>query len=489
MSNSLHATNGDIDVTAAELARRLLALEGDANFQRLLRAQARTNIFRIVGTTDRERWHSAFWAWVFDPAGSHGLGDLALKRLLAMTCEQGSATLRAQRLRAVSSDDSLDSWAPDTGVGALTLNDLFHFRVDESIVAPGPSSSFQEVTAANAPGENASSSKSKGDDKRFDVLVAARCRTQRVNAEQTFVVLLVVEMKVGAAYDAQQLQRYSKWLHQAPSPAAIGSPRQSGFRSRLAEIFLDGANGSCAPVHSFGVFVSRTRPWASPGIPDPESLAFPWTSVEFSPLIDEILEPALHDPRLDPSARPLIEAYVDLVAHPDMEVAAMPPSEHRKLVLSLLNEHLETFRIIQRVLETQPSEEHQELGASLAAATDDAGRQQSLQPQFLIDLGFAAIGNRLQHAAPNAFTKPLVAELVSGKRNGFHLVDGPQGLPIDPQKVYSATGLLREAYASVGKTFYDSGNRGWRFIDGSSKGKTLEDAYGDARVKQSESNS
>jgi len=37
------------------LARRLLALEADPNFEALRTSQSRTNMFRIVGTTDRER--------------------------------------------------------------------------------------------------------------------------------------------------------------------------------------------------------------------------------------------------------------------------------------------------------------------------------------------------------------------------------------------------------------------------------------------------
>ena len=39
-------------------------------------------IFKVVGRTHTERWHSNFWGWLLDPQGSHSLQDYILHKLL-----------------------------------------------------------------------------------------------------------------------------------------------------------------------------------------------------------------------------------------------------------------------------------------------------------------------------------------------------------------------------------------------------------------------
>ena len=45
----------------------------------------RPNLFRIVGRTHTETWHSMFLGWLLDPKGNHGLGSFPLRRLLVAT--------------------------------------------------------------------------------------------------------------------------------------------------------------------------------------------------------------------------------------------------------------------------------------------------------------------------------------------------------------------------------------------------------------------
>ena len=67
---------------AVDLLRRSLQLIADPAFIRFANGTSEPNFFKIVGGTHFERWHSCFWGWLFDPSGSHALGDYAVNRLL-----------------------------------------------------------------------------------------------------------------------------------------------------------------------------------------------------------------------------------------------------------------------------------------------------------------------------------------------------------------------------------------------------------------------
>ena len=40
------------------------------------------NVFEVLGVEKSETRHSAFWAWLLDPKGNHGLGEYFLRRFL-----------------------------------------------------------------------------------------------------------------------------------------------------------------------------------------------------------------------------------------------------------------------------------------------------------------------------------------------------------------------------------------------------------------------
>lgn len=54
----------------------------DTDFEKLELMRNQPNIFEILGVSDYEIRHSHFLAWLFEPKGSHGIGDYFLKRFL-----------------------------------------------------------------------------------------------------------------------------------------------------------------------------------------------------------------------------------------------------------------------------------------------------------------------------------------------------------------------------------------------------------------------
>ncbi len=57
----------------------------DPDFLRLRAKQSESTLFRILGVTFIERWHSAFLTWLLSPNSGHGLADFPVKRFLSAT--------------------------------------------------------------------------------------------------------------------------------------------------------------------------------------------------------------------------------------------------------------------------------------------------------------------------------------------------------------------------------------------------------------------
>jgi hypothetical protein len=357
-----------------DFARALLALESDPAFVRLSASQSRTNLFRILGTDERERWHSAFWAWLLDPEGSHGLRDLPIRRLLVRAFDRGTGALRARLLVPEMDDDEVVRWttvSEEDAASRMSLADVLALEVRSAIAAPGPRTGFSEVTSR----AGSANGTLKGDEGRFDILVFLEGPHPRFPDGGPLTMVIIVEVKVNDSYKPLQLARYSQWLHCGPSPAALlPSAQNGGFLRRAAEMIADAAAAEGAPgVWGVGLFLCR--PDAPLGATPPEKLSPPWSTVTFAHLIQEVLEPALQHPELDPHARPLLQAYLDLAAHPSMQVLDMPASEHQELAFRLLQRHGDTFRILASVLEKASSnDEVNQIGANIREALESGGR-------------------------------------------------------------------------------------------------------------------
>lgn len=151
---------------------RLIAEPDFARFEQLLREP---NIFRIVGRSHFERWHSCFWGWLLDPDGSHLLGSYPLVRLLMLLHDPRSVV--PQRARA------------------------------NRLLATLPTVSFSDVEVA--PNEWIPRERSVNGVGRFDVFLQGRFADRLGNAGRLNVV---IEFKIAAKPDKRQSRRYADWL-------------------------------------------------------------------------------------------------------------------------------------------------------------------------------------------------------------------------------------------------------------------------------------
>lgn len=461
------------EVAVGDFARRIAGLEADPAFRSLRRAQERTNLFRVVGKTDAERWHSAFWSWILDPAGSHGLRDFAVRQLLLRAVDP-DGTVPAVRLEP----SGPGHWQRVAEQGRLRAADLLSFDVAESVVAPGPQSGFREICPkVQAP----ASLKKDRDLGRFDIVLALDGDTSR----GPMTLIMVVELKVNHGYRHQQLETYSSWLHDDPAAERLiaGTPAAAEFVQAYERVLARGArSGAAAEVWALGLFLSRAVP---PSPNAPRDISSPWQALRYEDLVSSILEPMLADPLLDAAARPLVQSYID-VAFAE-ELSTMPTQEHKDLVRALVERNRDTIRIIARVLADSSEADLKDAGEALSEE-NDAARNRSLAPKLLIDNKLASLGDELEHSArkPHGAEKPLfdgkvVARLVSGDRDAFEFVSGA-GLSSDQMAGrYTATGLLKKLYSHFNYPFPRNGNDCWTFATGPSRKKRLTDAYEEVR--------
>ncbi|MDP2793199.1 MAG: PD-(D/E)XK nuclease family protein [Sulfurisoma sp.] len=159
----------------ATLTQRLLQLIAETDFVRLEHLFDEPNIFKIVGRTHYERWHSCFWGWLLDPNGSHLLSSYPLSRLVLLLGE--------------------NSALPSCHAGQQDLL----------------------VTLANAEYGNVSISPNENDSTetgvtgvgRFDIFLSADVEDI---FEAEHKLNLLVELKVDSAPNADQSKRYADWL-------------------------------------------------------------------------------------------------------------------------------------------------------------------------------------------------------------------------------------------------------------------------------------
>lgn len=469
------------------LALALLRLEGDPDFERLEETQSRSNLFRIVGTSERERWHSAFWAWIFDPAGSHGLGDYGLRRLLARAAD-ANGHLRGVALRrddAIDGDDSV-AWRPaPASTPPLSLDDLARLRVIRSVAAPGPSSGYSEVTARATSTAGGNKRASRGDANRFDVLVVIEAEFSTGSGGAAPIpralIFCVVEMKVNAKYESQQLARYSEWLHVNPSSQLLTSQsNDTTFRTSLEDLVSSGADQDTV-AFAYGFFMAPKLDAIEKLADAPSQLVPAWNPVSFAELVPDVLESALEHPRIDAPSQALIKNYVDLIASDSIGVNYMP-TEHQKLVQNLIQRHRSTFAMIAAVLGA--SEDATDVATSEPIGEElSAGdlRAKSFIPGDLVEAGIIQLGTRfvhrpmtLQRTKAKPFEDPIVVELAdAGSRSAFKLVAGPEALVAQDRR-YTSTGAVTTVYKHYGEKIGVNGNAVLEVASGEHKGKSLQ---------------
>lgn len=460
-------------------AAALLRLQADPDFLHLDRELTGTNAFRVLGTTFTERWHTAFWAWVLNLDASHGLGDFAIRRLLTL-CAQASGRLPAVHL-ITNTDTGRPVWrrgpAPYGQRSAIDVVDLADWRIEHAVVAPSELTDGAEIGPRTA----AKGRRSASD--RFDVLLAMQGRDPAATGQAPMSLLVVLEFKVNAPYDAQQLQRYGKWLFDAPSARTLqdGQGRQS-FVDALNTLYgrQRRAEGG---LFALGVFVAKTLVEGGDQ-PLPRELDPAWASLTYSDLIREVLEPMLQATGLDTSSVDFIRSYIAMAAHPDSNVLKGISEAHRKLAERVVERHRDTFLVIARALMDSSEDSDAETGQAIHASLTVRPRGKSLTVSTLLELGLATLGNRLRHdpLTPQGcegppFAGSVIVRIEAEGRFAFAL-ESVAGEPVeDFDGRYSATGLLKKLYERYHAKFPANGNSYLTFVDGRSAGLRLADVY------------
>lgn len=92
---------GEIEVIRARLDGLVSDLDESGDLERLERGLCQFNIFEALGAVNAELRHSNFLAWLFDPAASHGLGDVIVKRFLRRVLVDNVSGLSAASLQVM----------------------------------------------------------------------------------------------------------------------------------------------------------------------------------------------------------------------------------------------------------------------------------------------------------------------------------------------------------------------------------------------------
>lgn len=159
----------------ASFSQRLVALISEPEFIRFEHILGEPNIFRIVGRTHYERWHSCFLGWLLDPGGSHLLMDYTLIRFLLLLTDE-----KCLKPKGTSSQNLLNM------LPTMEFNDV-------------------EVT----PNEYAPSETSIQGVGRFDVFLTASYQNSLGSSGKLNVIF---ELKIDSKPNGEQSKKYADWL-------------------------------------------------------------------------------------------------------------------------------------------------------------------------------------------------------------------------------------------------------------------------------------
>lgn len=267
------------------LARLVL----DAQFETFETLAERPNLFRIVGRTYTETWHSMFLAWLLDPKGSHQLGSFAIKRFLLAVADESAFAPKGKRPKVRKLSVIGDFTDAD-----VTPNE----RNPKEKVIP-PSGEFKKSG-------------------RLDIFV------ENVSIEEGLIqgkssAIVLIEQKVFAPPDTVQCQRYHAWLH--------------------SELPYSQDTVLHVPV-LLGPFDSTNPP-----IDDDQ-----WFILDYQKLHDDVLVPSLEHQALNERARLLLEQYIDALRIPVTGTKLANSQEEIDLANELYARHKTTFHRLWEIL-------------------------------------------------------------------------------------------------------------------------------------------
>lgn len=174
------------------LETALDALLADRDFLLLKHRDDRPNLFRILGRSYTELWHSAFLRWLLDPASHHGLADFPIKRFLAAVLNHGIRR------------EGHEAFDPRLTLADIERADLRHITWDTE--------------------RPIGSERSKSGSPRIDLYGATpNSEGGRTDADSDGLTPLqiVVETKVRAREHGDQTSTYFNWAEQAGFKTSI----------------------------------------------------------------------------------------------------------------------------------------------------------------------------------------------------------------------------------------------------------------------------
>lgn len=155
--------------------QKLLNLISEPEFIRFENILSEPNFFKIVGRSHYERWHSAFWGWLLDPAGSHLVSDYVLRYFLTLLLDE----------KCLKSSHHQEAF----------LLEVF------------PTAEFSEIEVS--PNEASSIETTVTGIGRFDIFISAKYTDQ---FGSTGTINLIFELKIDAKPTAEQSRKYADWL-------------------------------------------------------------------------------------------------------------------------------------------------------------------------------------------------------------------------------------------------------------------------------------
>lgn len=161
--------------TKHTFTQNLLDLISEPQFLRFENTLSEPNIFKIVGRTHYERWHSCFLGWLLDPNGSHLLSTYVLTRFLILLLDERSTKAKGHSTHAL-----------------LSILPTVEF-VDVEVV---PNEYLSSETSVDGVG-------------RFDIYVTAKYHDNLGNHRN---LNMLVELKIDSKPQSEQSKKYADWL-------------------------------------------------------------------------------------------------------------------------------------------------------------------------------------------------------------------------------------------------------------------------------------
>ena len=271
-----------------DLIRKLVH---DPDFIRLSSYADQPDIFRILGRTFTETWHSMLLAWLLNPKGSHELGF----RPLTWFCGAMAVQNRGQAGRR---------WAHL----AMFLDE----RCDPNVTP----NEYGEGEYTYEQGE------------RADVRITGLAIDASLHDDEHMVNgnfgTLVVEQKVFHTLTWKQLEVYKDYEESSRS-------ENSWF-----------VCGVVAPTRTIGEIIR-------------ERLAVDnyWSFLDYQRLHDEVLQPVLRHPKLNPRSRLIVEDYILALTSDTRGEALVISKEQRDLAISIRNRHATAFAMLVSALSAE----------------------------------------------------------------------------------------------------------------------------------------